>query len=282
MHESVHGSPGCGCVAADGGSLAETVVAVMVLSIAATMLVTVAFTSTRSQKSTRLKVDAVNLIEQYIAGARRIDCVQSSGIQISGSGVFEEVCGPAPPTDSSLTVELPTDQEMEEYLQTSGTLRTDKNSEGATSPHDLISLEWRDYYHVESCKSGTSVITTQVPRAVREITAKWRDRGDREITRKIIGPVVPHSRGWRVHYESAVSKWNNRRDKASQKIFTSGNPDVWATSYEGCSVVVGRLGEITGLVTSSGSSAVTCTLRQGGDQNAGDPPASTCAWKGGT
>lgn len=260
----------CLCTADDEGSLAEAVVAVLVLAIASAMLITFAMTSMRSERRLRLKNDAMHVLEVHSVVARRIDCVQQAGTSALQD---TKACGPAP--GSALT---------------SGKLvEVDAGTATGESGHDLVSLEWQDYYHLENCGDTTE---DNYPRAVREITVKWRDANDeRSITRLVLGPVVPHSRGWVYKSKASGSAQRTQWDYTLVSGATTVTTPEWSTTYEYtqvkssgsptttvtvpkqyCRVLVGRPGELK-------NGSIICKLKQGDNDvpTASDTPPARVA-----
>jgi type II secretory pathway pseudopilin PulG len=247
-----------GEAAADSGSLAETVVAIVVLGMSAAMVITFYVAASNVERRERLRSEALALIEVASDAARSIDCVQNAYNPPRGL----EVCGPPPGTADG------TDRDINGVLvQQAGKVvkpaaLTDPTilpSRPAwmppgeeTSGHGLITLEWADYYLLSDMGSCSAPV--EPPRAAREVTATWSDGvGIRTITRTAMGPSVPLTRGW-----TAIPAITPERDTHFYLLASGADDEIQVPSYEGCKVLVSRVGDASRTV-----GAGTCVLKEG-------------------
>ena len=173
-------------VADDRGSLAEAAAAIFVLGVASSIVISFAFTSMKNERIYRLRAEALSLLEEYSAGARRIDCIQHlTDVPVACSK--EKIL--SRPADNGDVMEPAV---------------VDFGAGPYETGNELIRIEWKDYYTVEDCKNPKG----DVPRAVREITVEWDDGAgakNKKITRYIPGPAISPSWGWAVNFDSPTS-----------------------------------------------------------------------------
>ncbi|MDE0195578.1 MAG: hypothetical protein OXP08_08510 [bacterium] len=263
----------------DDGSLAETVVAIVVLAVTAAMVLSFRITITNVERRERLRADAVALIEEAAKAARNVDCVQHAG--------QSAVCGPP------VTAVSGTSRDSNGVLeQQPGEVVRPAGVGPGTSGHKLITIEWADYYRLAdmgSCDrridppvdpvecrdrpvpAGTWTdgcgATDDPPRAVREITATWRDgSGLRTLTRTALGPSVPLTRGWTARpatgdvtgvVPDSASTPARTRESYGYLLAAGQYEDVQVPSYGGCKVLVARPGETVA------AGYTKCVLKEG-------------------
>ena len=244
--------------AGDGGSLAETVVAIVVLAMTAAMVITFRITATNIERRERLRSEAVALIEEASRAARNIDCVQHAG-----TPTLVDVCGPAPvttPPSPDLDANGVSMFQHGKVVRPAGLTALPAGTE--TSGHALITIEWADYYQLsdmDACETPGG----DPPRAVRDITATWRDgSGLRTLERTALGPSVPLTRGW----TAVPVTGDNKPEWYSYTLSSSGADTIRvpsggrrdSTIDDRCKVLVSRVGKAT---RTAGTG--TCVLKEG-------------------
>lgn len=242
-------------IAKDEGSLLETIIAIVILSIAAFMVINFTFVSTRAERRFALQTEAFSTLEEYSAGFRGIDCIQH----------FTSLTVPC--SNGKLT-SRPTAIDK----NTRNIAKVDKGpGTGSTTGHALIEVEWKDYYWLENCISPTA---SDIPRAVREITVKWDDGAgadDKQFTRLIKGPTIPHHWGWVYDngLSSTLADEEYNQELWHYELTSATTQDIWSTTYtfddsgttRTCHILVGPSGKLTS--KNRPSPTLTCKLKQG-------------------
>lgn len=252
-------------IAKDEGSLLETIIAIVILSIAAFMVINFTFVSTRAERRFALQAEAFNTLEGYSAGFRGVDCIQH----------FDALTVPC--SNGKITTTRTGTKDLAER----NPVKVGKGSgtgAGVTG-HALIEVEWKDYYWLENCISPDD---SDIPRAVREITVRWDDGAgadDKDFTRLIKGPTIPHHWGWVYQTDSATTLSGEAYSQESwnYKLTDTATQTIWATTYTfdnsgtttACHIVVGPSGQLDSV---DRTPTVTCKLKQGKNSWSGACP----------
>ncbi|MDE0267536.1 MAG: hypothetical protein OXI96_00650 [Acidimicrobiaceae bacterium] len=265
-------------IAKDEGSLLETIIAIVILSIAAFMVVNFTFVSTRAERRFALQAEAFNTLEEYSAGFRGIDCIQHFA-------VLEVPCHNGKVDISPYNSNNPNSRKGTQDQAERDPVKLSKGSGTGTgiTGHALIEVEWKDYYWLEDCENPDD---GDIPRAVREITVRWDDGAgadDKEFTRLIKGPTIPHHWGWVYNNKSPTPPLDDgaySQEIWDYQLIGTTVQAIWATTYTfndsngattPCNIVVGPSGQ---LQSTNRTTTVTCKLEQGENSWDGDPAAT--------